>query len=226
MITNKSMFRVMTILVVLAVLMSGWRGASVSAKQPAPKYIIVMISDGMGYNTNLAASYYRFGAADQQEYHRFPFKHFMSTYALANSKQPSANPDACLGKTGYDPVAAWSNFNYVKSCPTDSASAATAMASGVKTYNAALNMDLYGKRLVNVMERAETYGKSTGVVSTVELSHATPAGFVAHNLSRNDYEGIAKEMIWDSQVDVIMGAGIPGTMTTAFCSTQPIITAM
>ena len=51
--------------------------------------------------------------------------------------------------------------------------------------------------------------KSTGVVTSVEWSHATPAGFVAHNASRNDYAAIANEMINDSGTDVIMGAGSP-----------------
>jgi alkaline phosphatase len=202
-----------------SILFSGWNGSAASAKSPAPKNIIIMISDGMGYNTNLAASYYRYGEADHQEYHRFPYKHFMSTYALANSMNPTS-ADTCYGKTTYDPSVAWTNFNYVRSCPTDSASAATAMSTGVKTYNAAINVDLYGNRLENVIEVAEKLGKSTGVVSSVPLSHATPAGFVAHNTSRNNYEAIANEMIWQSQVEVIMGAGNPwyddnGTMRTA-----------
>jgi alkaline phosphatase len=47
------------------------------------------------------------------------------------------------------------------------------------------------------------------LVTSVEFSHATPAGFVAHNVSRNNYAEIAQEMILDSAVDVIMGAGHP-----------------
>jgi alkaline phosphatase len=47
------------------------------------------------------------------------------------------------------------------------------------------------------------------VVTSVEWSHATPAGFVAHNISRNDYMAIAQEMVYDSAVDVVMGAGHP-----------------
>jgi len=57
-----------------------------------------------------------------------------------------------------------------------------------------------------VIEKAEKQGMSTGVVTSVELSHATPASFVAHNVSRNDYPGIAQEMILQSAADVIMGA--------------------
>ena len=58
------------------------------------------------------------------------------------------------------------------------------------------------------MQEAEVKGKSTGVVTSVEFSHATPAGFVAHNISRNNYAAIANEML-NSGTDVIMGAGNP-----------------
>ena len=50
---------------------------------------------------------------------------------------------------------------------------------------------------------------ATGVITSVQWSHATPAGFVAHNRSRDNYEAIAGEMINLSNVDVIMGCGHP-----------------
>jgi len=56
---------------------------------------------------------------------------------------------------------------------------------------------------------AESTGKATGVVTSVPFSHATPAAFVAHNESRNNYHEIAHEMIMKSAVDVIMGCGHP-----------------
>ena len=52
-------------------------------------------------------------------------------------------------------------------------------------------------------------GKSTGVITSVPLSHATPACFVAHDSSRGNYVDIAGEMIMESAVDVIMGCGHP-----------------
>jgi alkaline phosphatase len=109
----------------------------------------------------------------------------------------------------YDPVLAWSDFEYVNSCYTDSAAAATALATGVKTYDGAIGVDVDGNPLKNVLELAEEKGKATGVVTSVEWTHATPAGFVAHNTSRNNYEEIGQEMIYDSAADVILGAGHP-----------------
>jgi alkaline phosphatase len=104
----------------------------------------------------------------------------------------------------------WEDFYYsAYPLSTDSASAATAMASGIKTYNGAIGVDINGDAVELVSQRAEALGKATGVVTTVEWSHATPAGFVAHNTSRNEYAAIASEMIYNSATDDIMGAGHP-----------------
>ncbi|HOS43340.1 MAG TPA: alkaline phosphatase, partial [Armatimonadota bacterium] len=93
------------------------------------------------------------------------------------------------------------------------AAAATALACGVKTYNAAIGMQgttpEQAVRAENILEVAEKAGKSTGVVTSVEFSHATPAGFVAHNARRDAYQAIAEEMVNASAADVIMGCGHP-----------------
>jgi alkaline phosphatase len=109
----------------------------------------------------------------------------------------------------YDPVMAWSDFEYVKSCYTDSAAAATAMAAGVKTYDAAIGVDVNEQPVKNALELAEEKGKATGVITSVEWSHATPAGHVAHNVHRDNYDAIGQEMVNASAADVIMGAGHP-----------------
>lgn len=170
------------------------------------KNIIVMISDGMGYNQLAAGDLYDAGKLNAQPYEHFPFRFGMSTYPGSLSSTPD-----CAGASpgSYDPASAWVDFSYVMADPTDSAAAATTMATGVKTYNNAIGMDLCGQPLENVVQHAEAVGKATGVVSSVQFSHATPAGFVAHNLSRNNYDQIAREMVLNSPVDVIMGAGHP-----------------
>jgi alkaline phosphatase len=97
----------------------------------------------------------------------------------------------------------------VKSGATDSASAGTALSTGKKTYDAAIGVDIDRNDLEHLMEEAEELGKSTGVVTSVQFSHATPAAFVAHNVSRNDYSGIALEMLTESAADVVIGCGHP-----------------
>ena len=159
-----------------------------------PKNIIIMISDGCGYNHIDAASIYQHGKTNAYVYHKFPIRYGMSTYMSGGS---------------YDPARALTQFNYVMSGYTDSAAAATSISTGLKTYSAAIGVSVDRRPAKHLLERAEEMGKATGVVSSVQLSHATPAGFVAHNVSRNNYDQIAKEMILDSKIDVIMGCGNP-----------------
>lgn len=163
-------------------------------KSPRARNVIVMIADGQGFNQQDAATLYQYGQAGKQAYERFPVSLAVSTY-----------PDG----GGYDGQRAATDFDYVNHGATDSAAAATAMATGVKTYNAAIGVDPAKQPVKNILERAEELGKATGVVTTVEFSHATPSGFVAHNVSRSNYSEIAQEMIQRSAVDVIMGCGNP-----------------
>ncbi len=60
-----------------------------------------------------------------------------------------------------------------------------------------------------ISERAEKLGKASGVITSVTFNHATPAGFAAHNESRRNYVEIAKEMVYESDLDVIMGCAHP-----------------
>lgn len=175
--------------------------AEKQAPQPKIKNVIVMISDGMGYNHMIAGDYFQYGATGVQKYQKFPVRVGMSTYSAGKLPYPVYG--------SYDPLQAWGLFDYVKTGATDSASAATAMSTGVKIYDNVIGIDVDGKPLYHVAQRAEVLKKSTGVVTSVQWSHATPAGFVAHNASRNNYAELANEMINDSATDVIMGAGSP-----------------
>ncbi len=175
-----------------AIITSAVFGSWSCGKKHIPKNVIIMISDGCGYNHINAASIYQYGKMHAAVYERFPVKLAMCTSSASGEK--------------YDPQKAWQNFEYVKKRPTDSA--ATAMSTGVKTYNGAIGMDMQKRPVPNIVEQCEQAGKSTGVVTSVILSHATPAGFSVHNISRDNYEAIARSMLM-SGLDVIMGAGHP-----------------
>lgn len=168
--------------------------ATIQSEYAMPKNVILMIGDGNGYGQIAAAGAYQNGTIGSLPYEDFPVRLSMSTYPSGGS---------------YDPLQAESSFRYVMEGATDSAAAATAMATGTKTYNSAIGVDVSGAVLTNLSEIAENLGKATGVVTSVPISHATPASFIAHNVSRNDYSGIAGEMILSSKTDVIMGAGHP-----------------
>lgn len=174
---------------------------------PKPKNIIFLISDGMGYNQVKATDYY--SGLKAQPYELFPVKLAVATYpALAGEYDPR-NFDSLYPSAGYNPSLAWKDTAYLKMNVTESAAAATAMSTGIKTYNYSIGLGVNHDTLVNLVQVAKALGKSAGVVTTVELSHATPAGFVAHNITRNNYPEIASEMLFDSRCDVIMGCGNP-----------------
>jgi alkaline phosphatase len=183
---------------------------SVSAQKhtglPRPRNIIFMIGDGMGFNHIKAADYY-FGI--KQVYQDFPVCLAMSHYPAKAGEYKANDPGSNYFATGYNTVAAWKDSAYLKKNFTESAAAATALSTGYKTYNNALGMSVDHDTLENLVEWSKALGKSAGVVTSVEFSHATPAGFVAHNIVRTNYAQIAYQMLFDSRCDVIMGCGNP-----------------
>lgn len=90
---------------------------------------------------------------------------------------------------------------------TDSASAATAFATGVKSYNGAIGVDVNGRPVTTVLELAKRAGKATGLVTTSQVTDATPASFAAHVRNRSDQSEIARQYLEKTKPDVILGGG-------------------
>lgn len=93
---------------------------------------------------------------------------------------------------------------------TDSAASATALASGFKTKNQAVGVDPAGKPLESILEVAHGAGLATGLVTTTRITHATPAGFVAHVPHRDEEEAIAAQMVAAARAgypEVLIGGG-------------------
>ncbi|MEH7383586.1 alkaline phosphatase [Bacillus sp. JJ1533] len=89
---------------------------------------------------------------------------------------------------------------------TDSAAAGTAMATGVKTNNGMISTAPDGKELKTILEAAEEKGKSSGLVATSTITHATPAVFASHVASRSNEADIAPQLL-ENGVDVLLGGG-------------------
>lgn len=87
---------------------------------------------------------------------------------------------------------------------TDSAASATALATGVLTYNKYVGMDTNMKELKTVMDTASETGRATGIVTTDTLCGATPAGFSAHSNNRNLEHDIIRSQA-SSGVDLLIG---------------------
>ncbi|MCF8304619.1 MAG: alkaline phosphatase [Bacteroidales bacterium] len=90
---------------------------------------------------------------------------------------------------------------------TDSGASGTALACGEKTYNGAVGVNADTTVLKNIVEIASEMGKSTGVISTSSITHATPASYYAHVKQRHREEEIAEQLV-SSPVDFFAGGGI------------------
>lgn len=119
-------------------------------------------------------------------------------------------------KSGYGPLAmnilpyqASTRTHSSASLITDSAAAATAMACGEKTKNGALGVKSDGARVESVAELAKKRGMKVGILTTVTINHATPAGFYAHRTSRSDGYGAGLDLV-SSGFDHFSGGGLLG----------------
>lgn len=100
---------------------------------------------------------------------------------------------------------------------TDSSSSATSMCAGIKTYNDAINVDPYAKPQPTIAHHAQRAGWRVGAVTSVPFSHATPAAAYAHNVHRDDYQDLSRDMLGLPSIshpdqplaglDVLIGAG-------------------
>lgn len=136
-----------------------------------PKYIFLFIGDGMGYNQlQLTADFLGLSESGEKRPKALSFFSFPVTGSL---------------ETG----------NAESFC-TDSASAGTAMATGKKTKTGVLGLDTDGNRLESISEKLKVQKNfKIGLISTVNLNHATPAAFYAHQSSRTLYYEIGGELL-------------------------------
>lgn len=143
----------------------------------APKYVFMFIGDGMSFPQIQAASDY-LGATSQNK----------SSKILTGNKY--------LNFTKFPVAGSAVTYDSTSFCP-DSASTATSLSTGHKTYSGTINMDetktityeTISEKLKNQL------GYKIGIISTVNLNHATPAAYYAHQSSRSNYYAIGLEMI-------------------------------
>jgi alkaline phosphatase len=166
---------------ILLVLMA-WMlaAASPAVGADAPKNIIIMFADGAG------PTQWDFGAYSSRVLRGQPFA---TTEVVFRQ--------GALGLLTTSPQNA-----YV----TDSAAAASAMATGVMVANGAISMAPDGTSPRTVMETAKAAGKRIGLVTTATVYDATPAAFAVHAKSRRDYQAIVDQYL-AMEPDVLMGGG-------------------
>ena len=153
--------------------------ASAAAFAAAPKYVFLFIGDGMSTPQRLMA----------EDFSKRTGRGELAMNHLARRTETTTK-----------------SANKVV---TDSAAAATAIACGEKTNNGMLGMRPDGTRIESVAEVAKKAGRKVGIMTTVTIVHATPAGFYAHNRNRGDSRNIAMELV-KSGFDYFAGGGIGG----------------
>ncbi|WP_308470535.1 MULTISPECIES: alkaline phosphatase [unclassified Arthrobacter] len=147
-------------------------------ESPSAQNVILMVGDGMGPGQREAIRLALVGLTGELEMDSMP--------AAGRVHTNSADPGTFV---------------------TDSAAAATAMATGVKTYNGAIGVDIDQRPVTTALEVAEELGKSTGLVTTSNVTDATPAAFGSHVLDRDEQSAIARQFLESSRPEVILGGG-------------------
>jgi len=176
-------------LAIIACLIPSGMADDVAGATASAKNVILLIGDGMGFPQLTLA---RIDKAGEN----------LSEYASVELFMDG------MEQTGY--VSTFSANSFV----TDSAPAATAMATGHKTNNGVIGQDatavpkkMDGKNLTTILELAEKAGLSTGLITTTRITHATPAAFYAHVDNRDNESEIADQLS-KSNVEVILGGGL------------------
>ncbi len=218
-----------------------------SAVDAGKKHIFVMVFDGMDWQTTQAAAIqnaqqvgYTEGRgtglsfldtkAPVTDYGYFVTSpHNDDTSADVNT-QTVSNPGGRIRggysprlagpnpwTSGEDPLYIISQSEELKQAYTDSASSATSLFSGIKTYNGAINVDFQGHPVTPISRDLQQQDFAIGVVTSVPVSHATPGCAYSNNVYRYDYQDIARDLLGLPSishpevplpgVDVLIGAG-------------------
>ncbi len=217
------------------------------AAEAGKKYIILVVFDGLDWVTTRTAAIATTGrvAYDAGRGSGFAFQDYrgvatdfgLCVTSPANDgtmvdvdAQAVKNPGGTT-PGGYDPSrggdTAWATrpqLTYLigrdrdrRHAVTDSAASATSLCAGHKTYNDAINVDPAGGHVEPIARQLQRRGYAVGAVSSVPVSHATPACAYANNVSRDDYQDIARDLLGEPSVshrgpavpglDVLLGAG-------------------
>jgi alkaline phosphatase len=158
--------------------------------------VILLIGDGMGDSEITSARNYEHGAGGRfAGIDALPLTGQYTTYSLTKDGKPDYVPD--------------------------SAATGTAWATGTKTYDNAVSVDIGGKAQRSLLELAKKKGYKTGDVTTSELQDATPAVQVAHISSRSCYGPVKTT---STCPEAALENGGPGSITEQLLTTRPDVT--
>ena len=217
-----------------------------TAADQGKKCIVLFVFDGMGWHTTWAAAIaqsgevaYREGRGKGlsfQDYRgtKTDFGYFVTSphcegTTIDVNLQRIASPGILRGgyhaqscgnapwSVGADPLYPIGKGQTFKHAYTDSASSATSLTSGIKTYNDAINVDALGRQVEPIARQLQPKGYAVGAITSVPISHATPACAYANNVHRDDYQDLTRDLLGLpsishqsaplSGLDVLIGTG-------------------
>ncbi len=166
----------------------------------APKYVFLFIGDGMSYPQIQSTADY-LGALNDADY-------FLAQPSLDDNQGATLDGPEYLNFMNFEAAGSAVTFDSNSFAP-DSASTATSISTGHKTYSGTINMDETGTTAYEtIAEKVHSQlGMKVGVISSVNLNHATPAAFYAHQASRSSYYNIGLELV-DSGFEYFAGGGL------------------
>ena len=166
----------------------------------APKYVFLFIGDGMSYPQFQSAADYQ-GALTDADY-------AMAQPSLDDNQGAILDGPKALNFMNFEVAGSAVTYDSNSFAP-DSASTATSISTGHKTYSGSINVDETAtKTYETITEKVhDQLGMKVGVISSVNINHATPAAFYAHQASRSSYYEIGQELI-DSGFEYFAGGAL------------------
>ena len=166
----------------------------------APKYVFLFIGDGMSYPQIQSTADY-LGALEDEDY-------WQAQPSLDDNGGAILDGPSYLNFMNFEAAGSAVTFDSNSFAP-DSASTATSIATGYKTYSGSINVDETGtieyETIAEKLHSQKDY--AVGVITSVNLNHATPAAFYAHQASRSSYYEIGLELI-ESGFEYFAGGGL------------------
>ncbi|MFR5266698.1 alkaline phosphatase [Clostridium sp.] len=183
----KKVSAILSLILIISIFLTNFgvivKGENINTSIVKPKYVFLFIGDGMSQSQVNATQVY-LGSQNSKE---------------INLKR--------LGFTKFPIVGNVTTQDLTSYCP-DSASTATAIANGYKTYSGVIGLKGDMKsHPENLVEKFKKNDYKVGIVTSVSLNHATPAAFYAHSTSRGNVNEIAMQMA-NSNVDYFGGGSI------------------
>ena len=173
--------------------------AAAQTEGKTPKYVFLFIGDGMSYPQIQLTNYFKSANASAEN---------AETVTVEGEEQTVLSSQNNLNMMNF-PVAGSAQTYDSTSFAPDSASTATSIATGYKTWSGSINVsEDFSQEYETIAEKLKAQKDyKIGVISGVNLNHATPAAFYAHQASRNDYYDIGLELV-ESGFDYFAGGAL------------------